>query len=287
MNCSRFEEQLSDYLDGLLAPSESSIFAGHALSCRDCRQLLDEVRAALKECKRNDELQTPLRLEARLAKIAVEHKDLDCPGFEEIITEFLDGFVPATLYHRFESHSTGCAKCSTLLTDVVYAVAACHSVHTYEDYDVSNSLIEKLEAILPSRNRRLSRVFADAAVAVMGRLMPPATQGAAWSFTTASMLVFTTLGLLLFGFSDDRTVGGIYRQAHVRAAEIYSHGAGIYAQKHEVVARIQEVGSDLNELWSTLGGENQSGADAGKRPDEKAPVTTKGTDKTADSSGGK
>jgi hypothetical protein len=195
---------------------------------------------------------------------------MDCQAFEEVITEFLDGFVPAIVYHRFESHSAECQKCSTLLTGVVYAVAACHSVHTYEDYEVCESLIERLEALMPERRPSLARALANAAVAVMSRLIPSATQGAAWSLTTASMLVFATLGLLLFGFSDDRTVSGIYRQAHVKAAEIYSQGAGIYAQKNEVVARLHEVGSDLGEIWSTIGGENQSGADQAQPASEKA-----------------
>ncbi|HET9532744.1 MAG TPA: zf-HC2 domain-containing protein [Blastocatellia bacterium] len=271
MDCSRFEEHLTDYLDGQLAPPTASLFASHALQCRDCRQILDDVRAVVKECREDEEIQTPAGLEATLARIAIEHKPIDCPTFEEIITEFLDGFVPASVYHRFETHSADCAECSTLLTDVVYAVAACHSVHTYEEYEVPQCLIERLEGLMPAGRRSLARSFRDMAVAVMSRLMPTATQGAAWSFTTASMLVFATCGLLLFGVSDDRTVGGIYRQAHVKAAELYSQGAGIYAQKHEVVARLQEVGSNLGEIWSTLGGDSQSSTDATAQPSEKTP----------------
>lgn len=272
MDCSSFEEQLTEYLDGQLAPQRASLCASHALQCRVCRQLLDEVRAAVKDVKQGDEIQTPDGLEAILARIAIDHRPMSCPAFEEIITEFLDGFVPAAVYHSFESHSSDCEKCSTLLTDVVYAVAACHSVHTYEEYAVSESLVERLNALMPASKRSLARAFRDAAVVVMSRLIPTATQGAAWSFTTASLLVFATCGLLLFGFSDDKTVGGIYRQAHVKAAELYSQGAGIYAQKHEVVARIQEVSSDLGEIWSTLGGENQTTAETGKDSSEKAPA---------------
>jgi predicted anti-sigma-YlaC factor YlaD len=270
MDCSRFEQQMSDYLDQELAPADSARFAAHALECRPCRKLLDEIKETLSECRRQEDIQTPVGLEATLAKIAIDHRAMDCQAFEEVITEFLDGFVPAIVYHRFESHSAECQKCSTLLTGVVYAVAACHSVHTYEDYEVCESLIERLEALMPERRPSLARALANAAVAVMSRLIPSATQGAAWSLTTASMLVFATLGLLLFGFSDDRTVSGIYRQAHVKAAEIYSQGAGIYAQKNEVVARLHEVGSDLGEIWSTIGGENQSGADQAQPASEKA-----------------
>ncbi|HWP44927.1 MAG TPA: zf-HC2 domain-containing protein, partial [Blastocatellia bacterium] len=150
MDCSRFEQQLSEYLDGQLEAAASSLLAAHALQCRECRQLLDEVKFAINECKREDEIPSFDQIESALIKIGLEHRAIDCPAFEEIITEFLDGFVPAAVYHRFEAHSASCQKCSTLLTDVVYAVAACHSVHTYEEYEPPQALIERLEALMPA-----------------------------------------------------------------------------------------------------------------------------------------
>lgn len=263
MNCSRFEELVSDYLDGTLAKSDSSAFRSHSLECRKCRATLDQIKTAVTDCKVEDDVETPLDLEYVLSKIPYEHRTLDCFNFQAIITEFLDGFVPASIYHRFEEHAASCQDCSDILTEVVYAVASCHSVHTYEEYDVPESLTERLDALMPAPRRSLLRVFADAAIALFTNLMPRATQGAGWTFATASMLVLTTFGFLLLGFSDDRTVGGIYRQAHVKAAELYSQGAEFYAQKHELVGRLQQVRSDIDEIWNTLGGEeSQKAADA-------------------------
>jgi len=258
MNCTKFELMLSDYVDGLLARTAQSMFREHALSCRTCRALLDDVKSALGECKQAYEMETPFELGLALEMIPDETASLSCFGFEELITEFLDGFVPASTYHKFEEHEAECKACSRLLTGVVYAVAACHSVHTYEEYEIPQSVTDCLMAIMPERRPSLLATLAEQARRATCRLMPRATGGARWSFGTASALACATFAVLLFGFSDDHTVAGIYRQAHVKAAELYSQGADIYAQKDEVVAGIQKVGSGIGEIWETIGGESES-----------------------------
>lgn len=260
MNCSKFEELLNDHIDGALASAQSSDFRAHTLQCRDCRALLDEVKAARQACKEEDDVEIPASLQSSLARIPAENSPLDCFRFEELITEFLDGFVPAPIYHRFEEHAADCKECSDVLTDVVYAVAACHSIHTYEDYEAPQSLIENLYQVMPARRGSFAKVFADRATSIFNLILPRATGGAAWSLATASVLVVVTATALLFGFSDDGTITGIYRQAQVKAAELYSEGSDLYSQKQEVVAEIEQVRSDIGELWDTLGGEKKSGS---------------------------
>ena len=258
MDCTRFEYGLSDYFDGLLAPGDASLFRAHALQCRACRSLMDDVKAAIGACREQDELELSAPLEASLAAIPAEHGALGCSGFEELITEFLDGFVPAPTYHRFEEHAERCGECSTMLTGVVYAVAACHSVHTFEEVEVAEPLQARLIALMPGRTASLSRRLADRFAAFAGQLIPRATQSARWTFATAASLAFATFALLLFGFSDDGTVTGIYRQAHVRFSELYTQGADVYTQTDKVVARLERVGLGIGEIWDTLGGETKS-----------------------------
>ncbi|MEK6322141.1 MAG: zf-HC2 domain-containing protein [Acidobacteriota bacterium] len=258
MDCNRFEEGLSDYFDSLLAPQEVSLFRAHALQCRGCRSLMDDVKAAINVCKQHDELEPPALLEAMLAAIPVEHGALGCSGFEDLITEFLDGFVPAETYHRFEEHAEKCDQCSTLLTGVVYAVAACHSVHTFEEVEVAEPVIARLIAMMPQQKPPLARRVADRFAAFAGHLIPRATQSARWTFATAGSLAFATFALLLFGFSDDGTVGGIYRQARVKVSELYTQGAEVYTQTDKAVARLERVGLGIGEFWDTLGGETKS-----------------------------
>jgi hypothetical protein len=283
MDCKKFELALSDYLESALSRDEASLFRKHALQCRACRGLMDDVKAVISDCGSHDYVESAPGLEATLVMIPLEHAQLDCLGFEEIITEFLDGFVPAATYHKFEEHAGACANCSEVLTDVVYAVAACHSVHTYEEYDVPAALADRLLMITPKSPTARRRTLTDRVAALAAFLMPRRTQGAPWSFATASALGFAALALLVFDFSDDLSVRGIYRQARVTAGEIYSRGSDIYAQKDEVVGRLQEVRSDIDEIWETLGGDGapQPPADPGSPRAADGEVKSEGSKSSA------
>ncbi|HKP86198.1 MAG TPA: zf-HC2 domain-containing protein [Blastocatellia bacterium] len=275
MDCRRFEEHISEYLDGAISKADRTLFQEHALQCRPCRSLLDEVKGALHDCKMDDELDLSPTFESALITIAGERAAFSCPAFEELITEFLDGFVPASVYHRFEEHASGCNNCSGLLTDVVYAVAACHSVHTYEEVEAPESLVSALDRI--ASPRRVKKTLANRVTAFASGLIARATPKPRWTFATASSLVFATFAFLLFGFSDDGTFRGIYRQAQLKFGQIYSQGADIYSRKDELAARIELVGHGIEEIWDSLGGaaegrgkadsdQSKRNRDAGKKP---------------------
>jgi len=258
MNCNIFEENLSDYFDGILAATDASQFRAHALQCRACRSLMDDVKGTIQICGEQEKLHTPPMLETALMAISREHAVLDCDGFETVITEFLDGFVPAPTYHRFEEHAEGCTDCSLLLTDVVYAVAACHSVHTFEEVEIPPSLVANLLAVMPARRTSFARRIAGSVGMLADFVIPNPARTARWTFATSITLAVAMLAFLLLGFSDDGTVAGIYRQAHVKASELYSHSTDVYVQTDKAVARLETVGYRIGELWDTLGGEAES-----------------------------
>lgn len=255
MDCRKFQDSITDYLDGSLKSPEAVPFLAHSLQCRSCRALLDEVKAALHDCKGPDELAAPARLEVALFTIAGGGVKPECLSFEELITEFLDGYLPAATYHGFEDHAAACGECSGLVTDVVYAVAACHSVHTYEEVEAPEALLRDLVSIMPDAPRHLKSRFAERMTVLVNAIIPLATHGRRWTLATAASLAFATFAFLLLGFSDDRTVAGIYRQAHVKFAELYSQGTSIYSRKDELAASFERVGKDIGEIWDTLGGE--------------------------------
>jgi predicted anti-sigma-YlaC factor YlaD len=256
MNCSEFEAQISDYVDGLQASSDATIFREHLLQCRPCRALLNEIKGAIDDCKSTAEMETTAPLQSLLLDIPAIHAALDCAGFQDLITEFLDGFVPASVYHRFEEHAAQCSACSELLTGVVYAVAAAHSVHTYEEIELPSGLVDSLVEIAAQRKPGL-RVRAAARIRLIAaRMIPRATPRRRWTFATGAALAVATFMLLLFGFSDDGSVAGIYRKANLKVAELYSDGADVYAEKDRMAARIEKVGLGIGELWDTLGGDD-------------------------------
>jgi len=37
-----------------------------------------------------------------------------CEEFELFLTDYLDGFLPASLYHRWERHAALCGQCTEL-----------------------------------------------------------------------------------------------------------------------------------------------------------------------------
>jgi hypothetical protein len=217
--------------------------------------LIEDIKSALYDAKEAVEVSNDL--EDVLLSVQDRYAPLGCAAFEALITEFLDGFVPALTYHRFEAHANDCTNCSDLLTEVVYAVAACHSVHTYEDLQIPESLNEKLFAAMPVRVKSLREKLASHIASFAGAVMPRRTHGKAWTFATTSGLAFAMFLLLLFGFSDDRTVSGIFRQAQVRISNLYSRSTDIYAQKEEVIAGLHRVRSDIGDVWNTLGGESE------------------------------
>lgn len=217
---------------------------------------MDDIKGALYDAK--EPIEVSDALENVLLSVQDRYAPLSCAAFEALITEFLDGFVPALTYHRFEAHANECGECSVLLTEVVYAVAACHSVHTYEELEVSEAFEAKLVAVMPERVNSFGRRIALQTAAFVSSLLPRATQSRGWSFGTASSLAFAMFALLLFGFSDDGTVSGIFRQAQVEISAIYSHSTDLYAQKDEVIAELHKVRSDLGDVWNTLGGETEA-----------------------------
>jgi anti-sigma factor RsiW len=255
MDCRKFEEQISEYLDGLLAKNEASRFAAHSLQCRACRSLMDDIKGALYDAK--EPIEASDNFENVLLSVQDRYAPLSCAAFEALITEFLDGFVPALTYHRFESHANECCECSSLLTEVVYAVAACHSVHTYEEVEVPEALQAKLTDLMPEHVEFSGKRIARQIAAFVSSLLPRATQSPSWSFATASSLAVAMFALLLFSFSDDGTVSGIFRQAQVKIGAFYSHSTDIYAQKDEVIAELQKVRSNIDDVWNTLGGETE------------------------------
>lgn len=128
INCSVFEESLTDYLDKSLDSAMNKAVASHAMSCPLCHSLLNEVKASLQICREMAEPVMPLtRLEARILESTMPQSTLACNEFEEYLTDYLDGFLPAQVFHRWERHAVLCDDCTDLPGAVVRSLAACVS----------------------------------------------------------------------------------------------------------------------------------------------------------------
>jgi len=125
MNCTVFEGSLTDYLDKTLDRATFKAAAEHAISCPLCHALLNEVKGALAVCRDLGEPKLPLtRLEARILASTVPNSGLHCEEFEDHLTDYLDGFLPAQVFHRWERHAVLCNDCTDLPGAVVRSLAA-------------------------------------------------------------------------------------------------------------------------------------------------------------------
>lgn len=126
MLCNDFEDRMTDYLDGVLEPELHKQFAEHALRCPVCHDILSEVRNTMQACQAAYSLQAPKELEARILLSTMPETAMSCEQFEEFLTDYLDGFLPASLYHRWERHAVLCARCTELPGEVVRAIGTCY-----------------------------------------------------------------------------------------------------------------------------------------------------------------
>src|SRR5260370_12704595 len=127
MLCHEFEDQLTDYLDGTLEVHANQEFAEHAMRCPVCHDLLGEVKNTLQACSSSEAPRAGAEVEARMLSRTMPQTAISCADFEEHLTDYLDGFLLAPLYHRWERHAALCADCSELPGAVVRSIGACYT----------------------------------------------------------------------------------------------------------------------------------------------------------------
>jgi anti-sigma factor RsiW len=223
MLCTEFEDRLTDYIDGALAGDEQRAFAEHALRCPVCHELLNEVRNAIVECRADVPPQPTPGLEARILLSTAPETSMTCDDFEQYLTDYLDGFLPATLYHRWERHAALCERCSDLPGQVVRAIGACYS-YISEEKPVPVGLHERiLHATLGTTEAEQVRPPIGARVAEWMRgwldtLVTPQFATVATMLLLAVLVGTTTI-------SDDGSINGMYRASLKLASRTYSYGS--------------------------------------------------------------
>src|SRR5215813_14765232 len=139
MLCHEFEDRLTDYLDGALDVEAHKSFAEHAMRCPLCHDLLSEVKNTLVACSASEAPPASVGLEARILLETMPEASLTCAEFEAHLTDYLDGFLLAPLYHRWERHAALCDSCSELPGDVVRAIGACYT-YKQDELEVPSGL---------------------------------------------------------------------------------------------------------------------------------------------------
>lgn len=231
INCTVFEESLTDYLDKTLDPAIHKAVAEHAMSCPLCHSLLNEVKASLAACRELAEPKMPMpmtRLEARILEMTMPQSLIACNEFEEYLTDYLDGFLPAQVFHRWERHAVLCEECTDLPGAVVRSLAACVS-YKLDELPVPVGLHERIlrETIGTEKAKAVkASAFSQFGEWVRSLQFPISVPQLA---PVAMMLMFA---FLVFSqtVSADGSLLNVYSQSFALAEQTYKQGLDVFTQ---------------------------------------------------------
>jgi hypothetical protein len=223
MLCNDFEERLTDYLDGALEPDVHKTFAEHALRCPVCHDTLSEVKNTMRACSAASVLEAPRELEARILLSTMPETAMTCEDFEEFLTDYLDGFLPAPLYHRWERHAILCARCTELPGEVVRAIGTCY-IYVGEEKPLPAGLHERIllatsgSGISQEIRASFSERFASWLRTWLDPIVSPQLA------TVATMLLMAVF-VLTNTVSADGSIGGVYSASLRLAGQSYAAGS--------------------------------------------------------------
>lgn len=226
IDCSKFEELLTDYLDNALERPMKVAMAEHALQCPLCHSLLNEVKSALEVCH---EISAPKHsltyLEARILTMTAPETAMACQEFENHLSDYLDGFLPAAVFHRWERHAVLCEKCTDLPGEVVRSIAACY---TYKNEELP--LPEGLHArILQATigTERAKDVQASWISQIIERLRGFSFPISIPQFAPVAMIMLFAALIFSQSVSADGSISSMYQKSFELAGQTYKQSADI------------------------------------------------------------
>ena len=208
MLCVDFESQLTDYLEGVIGPETNRLMAEHAMKCPVCHETLSAVKSTLDACLVATVPSPSKDLEARILQRTVPETAMSCEDFEESLTDFLDGFLPANLYHRWERHAALCDRCTELPGEVVRSIGACYT-YISEEMPVPAGLNERiLKATLGTDTaHEIKAPWTSRAASRLRLWLDPIVSP---QLATVATMLLVAILVLTNTVSADGSIGGIY-----------------------------------------------------------------------------
>jgi predicted anti-sigma-YlaC factor YlaD len=217
MDCGKFQDQLSDYLDGALEARLRAECAAHRLVCGGCRELYNDVQALVQSLGAlGGEPYEPAGLESRIIAATTAGEMFSCGEFDRLIERYFDGVMLAPDHQAFQSHFEQCAKCRRLLSGIEDAVGLCRAAKE-ADVEMPASLPERIMAATSGPNparkpgtRLLSFSLAALAEAMAERLFAPQWAAGCMIFAASMLLVSVRFG----------SVEGLVSHANAQAEKV-------------------------------------------------------------------
>ncbi|HEV7683262.1 MAG TPA: zf-HC2 domain-containing protein [Pyrinomonadaceae bacterium] len=262
MLCNDFEDRLTDYLDGALEPDVHKTFAEHALRCPVCHETLSAVKNTVQACHAANVLQAPKELEARILLSTMPETAMSCEDFEEFLTDYLDGFLPASLYHRWERHAVLCERCTELPGEVVRAIGACYT-YIGEEKPLPAGLHERI--LLATSGSQISQQirapFGERFASWMRKWLDPIVSP---QLATVATMLLVAVFVLANTVSADGSISGVY-SASLRLAEQTS-AAGSNGGIKEITNGFLELVGGQRETTPPAADKNEGAAQPKEQP---------------------
>ena len=227
INCSEFETHLTDYLDSALDRQTQVAVASHALRCPLCHALLNEVKDALAVCHEISVPKTSItKLEARILSMTMPETAMACEDFEEHLTDYMDRFLPATVFHRWERHAVLCERCTDLPGEVVRSIAACYT-YKMEELPLPEGLHAKIlqSTIGTEQAKTVKASFASQVREWMRGLSFPISIP---QLAPVAMMLILAAFIFTQTVSADGSISGMYKTSFALAEQTYKQGADIF-----------------------------------------------------------
>lgn len=196
MNCVKFQDSLSDYLEGAVDPRVRAECAAHRLICGECRELYNDVRAAVQSLNELGSIDgaEPEGLRDRIIAHTTTGEMLSCGEFDRLLERYFDGVILAPTFQTFQSHFENCLKCRRLLNGIEEAIVMLQEAKEAE-VEVPGSLHDRIVAATIGIER-LSRIgrAQSSLVNFAQRLMSPQMAVTAMIIALISLLVISRFG---------------------------------------------------------------------------------------------
>jgi predicted anti-sigma-YlaC factor YlaD len=194
MNCVKFQDSLSDYLEGALDPRARAERAAHRLICGECRELYNDVRVAIQDLNALRLCDEPEGLPDRIIAHTTTGEMLSCGEFDKLLERYFDGVILAPTFQTFQSHFEICIKCRRLLNGIEDAIVMLQEAKEAE-VEVPVSLHNRIVAATIGRERSNWIGRAQSSIVNFAqRLMSPQLAVAAMIIALISLLVISRFG---------------------------------------------------------------------------------------------
>ena len=235
VDCRTFEERLSDYLEHTVEKDVRKSMAAHSLKCPLCHALMNEVKNAIAACRKVSEPLTALTsLDAQILAMTMPAATINCGEFEDSLTDYLDGFLPANVFHRWERHAVLCEECTDLPGEVVRSLGALISFKS-EELPIPFGLHERI------LEKTLGTARARSAKAGWGDRFQEWVRGFSFPILVPQLAPVAMMTLFAFLFvtqavSADGSLSDVYAKSAKLAEQTFEQSANVWNGKPMVDA---------------------------------------------------